>query len=381
MAATTRGKSSLLIGSYTQPLGHVPRPKGKGVTRHVIEEDAFGEAGECLGCLSNPASLLVHPSKTSFYAASETSDEATASISRVEVDTFKVRETQLARGSAPCSLALSAGCRWLLCANYGTGSVTVLPVDPVSGAFTGSLARVVALVGDPGPRKDRQEQAHAHFVLCEGQRVLVSDLGCDCLHVYSLNEENGDLDRLEELACHFPPGTGPRHIARVDAEHIVVTGELSNEIYLCRLEEREGFGPSRTWNAIRIVQSCSCFEAQVRNSVSSKDSLHTMAHVACHEDLVFASNWGMDCICVFRYSKESETLQLIQRVATLRVPRHFAVMQREDGVTILVVAGQDEDKIDFHEISAREEETPLGELMGKSLSVGTPVWVEAIYHE
>merc|ERR1711903_150985 len=105
----------------------------------------------------------------------------------------------------------------------------------------------------------------------------------------------GELKAREELACAYPGGTGPRHIARVSNEHIVVSGELSNELYLCTLD----LDHEREWKPITIAHTESCFEEEVRDKVTSKDSIHTMAHVAVHGNLVFASNRGMDCICVF----------------------------------------------------------------------------------
>lgn len=203
-ASADNSKVSLLVGSYTHPLGHVPQPSGKGViTTKLWVEDGGVKAEEVEDSvvdLFNPACLLMHPSGESFYAASECSDEATAAVSHVVVQGKNkgVTGRELVRGTAPCALALSSTRRWLLAANYGTGSITVSSVDSTTGEFTGARTRVVPLVGKTGPRKDRQERSHAHFVLCEGNRVVVSDLGCDLLHVFALDEESGELNAREE---------------------------------------------------------------------------------------------------------------------------------------------------------------------------------------
>ena len=69
-------------------------------------------------------------------------------------------------GRHPCSLAVDASRKWLLCANYSSGSVSVLPIneDGSLGAATDSKAHQGSELLDPA-LADRQEMAHCHCIL------------------------------------------------------------------------------------------------------------------------------------------------------------------------------------------------------------------------
>ena len=114
----------------------------------------------------------------------------------------------------------------------------------------------------------------------------------------------------------------------------------------------------------------------MRDKVTSKDSIHTMAHVAVHGNLVFASNRGMDCICVFTYDREKEALSLVQRVDTVKIPRHFVVAHLDQDEHWLVVAGQSDNKVVMHKVTDDVVNGPLQIASGEVLKVGTPVWLE-----
>jgi 6-phosphogluconolactonase (cycloisomerase 2 family) len=141
-------------------------------------------------------------------------------------------------GSLPCHLALHRGGRFLLAANYNSGSLSVLPVG-TSGA-PGELSHLVGHVGS-GPDPERQTRPHTHMVAAapRGGAYLATDLGSDSVYVYRLDASAG---RLEPVAQNrMRAGTGPRHLVfHPSGEYLYLANELSNTVTVCGYDPEAG---------------------------------------------------------------------------------------------------------------------------------------------
>jgi 6-phosphogluconolactonase (cycloisomerase 2 family) len=108
-------------------------------------------------------------------------------------------------------------------ANYGSGSVSVHPLDP-----TGAPGERTDLVTHDGHGvvPDRQDGPHAHMVSPDpaGTGLFAVDLGTDSIYRY----QRDPAGRLRQTArVRTRPGTGPRHLARhPDGRRCFVAGEL-----------------------------------------------------------------------------------------------------------------------------------------------------------
>ncbi|MTD57377.1 lactonase family protein [Amycolatopsis pithecellobii] len=111
----------------------------------------------------------------------------------------RILGTQPALGAAPTHLSVHPSGRYLLTANYTSGSVVVHPILPGGG-----LGAATDLV-------EHGDGAHAHQVVTDpsGRWVLAVDLGTDSVYVYQLT--NGKLRPHQQLV--LPAGSGPRHLA------------------------------------------------------------------------------------------------------------------------------------------------------------------------
>ena len=119
-------------------------------------------------------------------------------------------------GNDPCYCQLDGTGKWLLAANYSTGSVCVVPVLP-----DGSLGNATdskqhhSHSSIPNELKDRQEGPHAHCIIPHpsNQWVVVCDLGLSTVFVYAFDDNRGSLigaaDDLRHL--RLPANAGPRH--------------------------------------------------------------------------------------------------------------------------------------------------------------------------
>lgn len=131
-------------------------------------------------------------------------------------------------GAYPCHVLATDHA--LLVANYGSGTLGVLALD-ADGALAGDQPVVHGHAGH-GPREDRQEGPHAHFVALApgGRYVLVVDLGTDEIRRYAWD---GRTATPAGVAATLPPGTGPRHLDfSADGRFAYVAGELDTAVHV-----------------------------------------------------------------------------------------------------------------------------------------------------
>lgn len=185
-------------GSYTSSILGFQRDPATG---------ALGEPA-VVASLVSPSWLTRHPHLDVFYAVSETADGAVAAF---RLDGTPLG-TQPSHGADPCHLAVDPAGWRLVVANYGGGSIAVYPLDPADGAIL--PAERVEPFG-PG--------AHAHQVVFQGDRAVVTDLGHDQIRLYT-------LDFSACAVVHLPKGCGPRHLVFHPDGHAFATGELSSEV-------------------------------------------------------------------------------------------------------------------------------------------------------
>lgn len=210
------------IGSYT--------PDGPGPGLHLVERSADGEWRVLASAEASNASFVARSGD--LLAAVGEDESGSVSTFRVVGDAIEPVDSVEHGEKHPCHVLVDAAAGVVLVANYGSGSVTAVPVDAA-----GSLGRPSTLPLPPrtGPVADRQEAPHAHQVVPTpwGTHV-VSDLGGDALHEFAIDPaETTDaatatlrIVRTIELA----PGTGPRHLlVRDGVLHVV--GELDGRLH------------------------------------------------------------------------------------------------------------------------------------------------------
>ncbi|GGX66580.1 lactonase family protein [Streptomyces hiroshimensis] len=227
------GQRGLLayIGSFTEA-------GGRGIT--VARTDPGTGALTLLGstdAVPNPSFLALSPGADVLYAVGETDEGAAAALSLAD----PVRPELLGppvpvRGDGPTHLAVTGS--HLFTANYGSGSVSALPVR--TGGGLGAPAAVMAHRGG-GPDADRQKGPHAHAVVPDpsGGRLLAVDLGTDSVWTYLLDPVTGLPRPHGETPLR--PGTGPRHLVFSPVtDRVYVLNELVPSVTVCRWNGADG---------------------------------------------------------------------------------------------------------------------------------------------
>jgi 6-phosphogluconolactonase len=184
---------------------------------------ATGEMGQpqLAGEIVNPAFLAVHPNHRFLYAVTEDplsvgpplDHSSYVSAFAIDRATGKLRLLNAlpTGGTSTCYLSIDKTGKFLLFANFGSGSVSVMRVKD-----DGSLGEQTAFMQHIGHSESNlpiQSGSHPHSILVspDNRYVLVSDLGLDKIFIYRFDAQTGALSPLDAPFVSVPPGDGPRH--------------------------------------------------------------------------------------------------------------------------------------------------------------------------
>ncbi|QWF77176.1 lactonase family protein [Amycolatopsis sp. CA-230715] len=227
-AARCKGRV-FYVGSYTSP----GAPVGHGLDVTTTSNGPALTLDHTVSGVSDASWFAFSPDGRILFSTNEGVPDGHVTSLDVR-DPAKPRKisTQPSRGSAPTHLCVHPSGRYLLTANYGTGSVVVHPI-----ARDGRLGASTDLVVHHGAERD----AHAHQVVVDpsGRWVLSVDLGADSVYVYSLDLKTGKLKQHQQLV--LPSGAGPRHLAfHPNGRFAYIAQELRPEVTVATWDAAAG---------------------------------------------------------------------------------------------------------------------------------------------
>jgi 6-phosphogluconolactonase len=343
----------VVVGSYTQALGHAPHAHGDGVTVLAVDLDA-GVAhtiAEASG-IPNPGYVCVDANRHIVYVVSELGTEGTLTALRFD-EAFRtlIARDVLDTGGTVASYVSMVGTDFVLVSNYGDGSLASFRLRPDGGIE--SRSSLLELSGS-GPNLDRQEGPHAHWVALHPSNgsVYAADLGADLLLQLSLDRRSGQL--AIESATRTTPGSGPRHLAFTPAgDRVYVVYELTSRL---------GVFDVRPDGALVSRQELSMLPPG--NTVESHG-----ADLAVTADggTVFASNRGHNSVVRFAVDASGE-LHAVDWTATAEIPRSITLTPEGRH---LLVANQDADVVQIYQCADDGQLTPAF-----SFPIATPVCVK-----
>jgi len=304
------------IGTYTGSDGN-----GQGI--YLYEANPFtGELTlvKLAAAITDPSFILVSPSGRFLYANNEVSNfEGTSgSVNAFSIDPqtgeLTLIDTVSSAGSGPVYLSFDATGRFIFVANYGGGSVSVLPVEQ-DGAL-GNPIDVHTDAGDVGPTKATDAPAgsfafsghdapHAHCIVPSpnNEFVLYTDLGQDRIYVYNFDAATGALSAAATPYVSVPPGDGPRHLCfHPSGRWLYSIQEEASTVMVFRFDQSTGeLDSTQIISALPPGFKGSSFAAEVRISSDGR--------------FLYASNRLEDSICVFAVGDEGE-LKFLSTAAT-----------------------------------------------------------------
>lgn len=358
----TTNKSYLVyVGSYTH---------GGEDGIHIYRMDP--DSGELTlsgsaGGPPNPSFLAIHPSGRFLAAVNETGEFAGqpgGGVTSYAIDpasgALTLLNSQLTHGAAPCYVSFDPTGRWVLVANFGSGSLATFPI-----AADGRLGPAAGRVQHQGPDPAHPGDPHAHSILPlpGGQLFASADLGLDRVFFYHL-QPDGNLAPARLPFIQARHGAGPRHLACTAGDgqqfELFVINELDSTVAAYRCAPDQGLAAE-----LQVIPT--------RPVDFNGPHMAADLHLDPAGRFLYASDRGDSHLAVYAVDPGGN-LAPVGRVPTGgRIPRNFAI--DPDGI-FLLAANQESDTIVTFRI---DPQTGLPAPTGAVTAVSKPVCV-VFYH-
>ena len=258
-------------------------------------------------------------------------------------------------GPGPCHVSVDATGRYVLVANYGGGSVAILPVRD-----DGSLGEASDFVQHEGSsvNPNRQGEPHAHSIMVSpnNTHAFAPDLGMDKIAIYQIDHGSGKLAAGAQPFMDVDPGEGPRHFDfHPNGPYAYVINELGNTIVSYDYDAEAG--------TLAATGSVSTLPENFDGTSHTAD-----IHVHPNGKFLYGSNRGHDSLVICAIDGATGQLEVIGCEPTGgKNPRNFAI---DPTGTYLLAANQDTNDIHTFRINS---DTGSLEKTGAVASVPKPV--------
>jgi len=320
----------LLIGTYTKA-----DSKGIYVYRFYEETGKMAYLSE-IDDIKNPAYLCVSANNKFVYSANE--NDIDGALTAFKFDAPSGRLTLInsqPAGGGPAFVAVDKEQKNAFAANYGNGTLTVLPINK-----DGSLSPIVQTIKDEGRgiNKDRQEGPHVHsgWLSPNEKYFFYADLGTDKLNIYRYHASaNPPLTPSTPSFVEVKPGNGPRHFDfSADGKYMYLLQEMGAEITVYNVNG----------DKLKSLQTVNMTDEHFKGAVGAAD-----IHISPDGRFLYATNRGdVNEIVAYSINPANGQLTLIDRYSTLgKTPRNFVI---DPTGRYLLVANQNSDNIAVYKI-------------------------------
>jgi 6-phosphogluconolactonase len=338
LAVAVLGLSTLVTAETRHVYFGTGGPGAEGVYRATFNtETGKLTAAELAHKISGPGFLALHPDGTKLYAVA--SQEKVGGVAAYHLGADGALEFfhfEPTGDGGAAHLAVHPSGKFLLTAQYGGGSVSLLPLD--SEGKPGP-ATVMEHEGGSGVVEGRQNSPHPHW--CgyspDGKYAFVPDLGLDGIVIYAIDPDKAAITR--HGFAESVPGGGPRHMRfSNDGKFIYLLNELSLSVSVF------------SWDAATGRTERLSTTAALSEEAKAAESFNSAAEILVHPDgpYVYSSNRGHDTVTAYRIGEGGAALEVIQ-VQPIRgaFPRNINL---DPSAKWLLAAGADSNTIAVHAV-------------------------------
>jgi len=281
----------------------------------------------------NPSYLAIGANGKYLYSVNEANKvrkgTATAFSFNKTTGTLTLLNQALLGGGGPCYISVDKANKWLVTANYFSGSVSVLNLK--KDGFIDTLKQLFQHTGS-SVNVQRQKEPHAHMAIFspDEKQLFTNDLGTDKINIYNFNpaNKNTPFTPAVDSVIFSVAGNGPRHTAFHPTQKLMyVINELSGTIDV--FDYKKG---------IRNVQTIST-DTSNRLDKGSSD-----IHFSPDGKFLYATNRGnYNNIVIYSVDAINGTLKYIGLEPTKgKTPRNFII---DPTGNFLLVANQNSDSV------------------------------------
>ena len=318
----------MYVGSFTS----TARGHGDGLSVYRLNRESGTWAlVQHLKDLANPSFLTIDREGRCLYSVHSDGTQAMAYQIDPAMGRLSVLNRQSTGGTNGVHLAIDATNRFLAVANYATGSLAILPINP-DGSLA-PLSDLATLTGTPGPHRTEQESSHPHHCPFDrsGRFIVVPDKGLDKIFVYRLDTTRGKLVAGEPADVTARAGSAPRHVDFHPSQpYAYVINELGSTITTYHFDPGTG--------ALKPVQIVPTLPSSYTGNNTGAEIV-----VAPSGRFLYGSNRGHDSIAVFAIDTATGVLTSVGWQSTEgRTPRCFAL---DPSGAMLYAANQSSDTV------------------------------------
>jgi 6-phosphogluconolactonase (cycloisomerase 2 family) len=212
--AAQTGQTIAYVGAYTD--------RGRGIHMfYVNPANGALTPWKILTGLPSPSSLAFHPNNRYLYAINEISNynsTPSGSVTAMSVESgtgdLRIMNVVSSMGRGPAHISVDPSGKWVFAANYGGGSIAVIPIMP-DGSL-GAASDVQTISGPLGPQPaveappgsfaiSGHDAPHAHMAETDpGGIFCLSPTWeqTDCTCTGSIRREEGSLRRIRHFCRH-----------------------------------------------------------------------------------------------------------------------------------------------------------------------------------
>ncbi|MFP5225987.1 MAG: lactonase family protein [Acidobacteriota bacterium] len=359
------------VGTYNTLPG--PGANGKGI--ELFEADLRTGELSPRGPATpspNPSWIAIHLSKKYLYAVNEIADfeGKNGSVSAFSIDsasgTLRALNTVSSAGAGPAYLSLDHSGNFAFVANYGGGSIAVLPIH--ADGSLGEASDVHRDEGSVGSTNASDAPAgsfaisghdtpHAHMIAPDpaNRFVLSTDLGQDRIYTWRFDRDTGKLTAAsDEPWVTLPTGDGPRHfVFHPNGRWFYSIQEESSTVVFFHYEPATG--------RLNVQQTLSALPRGFSGTSFASEIL-----IAPNGKTLYAANRLHDTIAVFSIGSDGRLTWLAE---TSTLGDYPAQCRIAPGGNLLYVCNQHSDNITSFRI---HPESGLLSFTGHYTPVGTP---------
>lgn len=367
------GKTLAYVGTYTS--AGDGGANGKGIYLVSMDHSTGGLTPMKLAAEThNPSWLAIDPSGHYLYAANEVADfnGKNGSVSAYRIDRasgdLELLNVVSSKGALPAHLSVDATGKYVFVANYGSGSVALLPIQ--GNGSLGGATDVRHDTGSSGPKAavdapkgsfaiSGHDAPHAHMIeAAPGNKfVLQTDLGQDRIHVYRLDADAGKLEPAATPFVSVDAGDGPRHFAfHTNRRWMYLLTEEASNVTFFHFDAATG--------ALEAQQTISALPPRFAGTSFGSEIV-----IAPNGKFVYAANRLHDTIAVFSIGSKGTLTWLGESSTMGDYPRHFAF---DPSSRFVYACNQRSDNITSFRVDAATGQLSF---TGQYFAVGTPACI------
>ena len=335
----------MYVGSFTgEGRGH---GEGLSVFHRAGQSDRWQRI-QLLKELADPSFVIVDRQQRCLYSVHGDGTQATAYRIDQATGGLSVLNQQPTGGRNGVHLAIDATGRFLVVANYASGTIALLPID--QDGSLGPRSDLATLSGTPGPHRTQQESSHPHHCPFDrtGRLVIVPDKGLDKVFVYRVDTVHAALVPAAHPDVASRAGAAPRHAAfHPMRPYVYVINELDSTIAAYKFDAESG--------ALEPLQ----VHTTVPSRYTGNNSGAEIA-VAPSGRFLYGSNRGHDSVAIFAIDQSTGLLTSVGWEPTQgKTPRFFGL---DPLGTHLYAANQTSDTVVIFRVNETTGKlTPTGE--------------------